>query len=92
MTESKKKAGPRSGRKSRGVPNGEASEPDRRDLPVFDNDDRDSRHAAARKDDSPRGGGARDATSNGGQQQGGPGSPPFSRFDRANDGGSPKNR
>lgn len=92
MSESKKKAGPRSGGKSRGVPKGEASEPDRRDLPVFDNDDRDSRHAAAPKDASRRGGGARDATSTGGQQQGGPGSPPFSRFDHANDGGSPKNR
>src|SRR6187402_1079704 len=40
-------------------------------------------------EEKPNPGGARGTSETGGQQSGGPGSPPFKRSDRANDGGSP---
>jgi hypothetical protein len=43
-------------------------------------------------EDETNAGGARGTAEAGGQQPGGPGSPPFERSDRANDGGSLKNR
>jgi hypothetical protein len=92
MTE--RKTTPASGRakKDKAVPKIRANAPAQGSVPNPDQDDRDSRGAASHADASQHKGGARDATSTGGQQQGGPGSPPFPRFDRANDGGSAKNR
>lgn len=92
MTERKTHPGSRSAKQNEVVPKVQENEPAHGTRPVGDYDERDSRHGVAPKDASQRKGGARDATSSGGQQQGGPGSPPFPRFDRANDGGSAKNR
>jgi hypothetical protein len=92
MTERKKSPGSRSAMKDEAVPKGQGKERTQGARPDLDNDDRDSRRSVSPTDASQRKGGARDATSTGGQQQGGPGSPPFPRFDRANDGGSAKNR
>ena len=92
MTE--RKTTPAAGRskKDKAVPKSQAHEPAKGSVPNLDNDDRDARGATSHGDASQQKGGARDATSTGGQQKGGPGSPPFPRFDRANDGGSAKNR
>lgn len=92
MTERKTKPKARGGKQGEAVPSGKGNERTQQPRPDLDNDDRDSRRAVSPTDASQHKGGARDATSTGGQQQGGPGSPPFPRFDRANDGGSAKNR
>jgi len=91
MTKSKT-SGSRSAKQEETMTKGQGNEPAQRHQPDLDNGDRDSRAATSHKDASQHKGGDRDETSTGGQQQGGPGSPPFPRFDRANDGGSPKNR
>ena len=92
MTERKTHPGSRSAKQNEVVPKVQENEPGHGTRPVADYDERDARHSVSPKDASQRKGGARDATSTGGQQQGGPGAPPFPRFDRANDGGSAKNR
>lgn len=92
MTKRKTNPGSRSGKHGKETTKDQGNKPAQRPQPELDNDDRDSRGATSHTDASQHKGGARDATSTGGQQQGGPGSPPFPRFDRANDGGSAKNR
>jgi hypothetical protein len=92
MPKRKTNPGSRSAKQDEVVPRGQSNEGTQGARPDLDNDDRDSRRGVSPTDASQHKGGARDATSTGGQQQGGPGSAPFPRFDRANDGGSAKNR